>query len=96
MIIQYIHLIAINFITTTIIKASGKYKSCYNTEYLSPDNLIGQQTWIELDNTDITSVGNKPETKKTDRILLTNFQILDNLDNIDITFVGKKNRNYGN
>ena len=41
-------------------KASGKYKSCYNIEYLSPDNLMGQQTWIDLDNIDITSIGNKP------------------------------------
>ena len=33
-----------------------------------------QQTWIDLDNIDITSVGNKPETTKTDKILLTNSQ----------------------
>ena len=50
-------------------KASGKYKSCYNIEYLSPDNLMGQQTWIDLDNIDITAVGKKPETRKTAKIL---------------------------
>ena len=49
-----------------------------------------QQTWINLDNIDITAVGNKPETTKTDKILLTNSKNLDNLDNIDITFVGNK------
>ena len=49
-----------------------------------------QQTWIILDNIDITAVGNKPETTKTDKILLTNSKNLDNLDNIDITFVGNK------
>ena len=43
-----------------------------------------------MDNKDITSVENKPETTKTDKILLTNSQTLDNLDNIDITFVGNK------
>ena len=52
-------------------KASCKYKSCYNIEYLSPDNLMGQQTWIELDKIDIISIENKPETTKTDEILLT-------------------------
>ena len=31
-------------------KASGKYKSCYNIEYLSPDYLVGKQTWIDFDN----------------------------------------------
>ena len=51
---------------------------------------MGQQTWIDLDNIDITSVGNKPETMKTDKILLTNSQTLDNLDNTDITFIGNK------
>ena len=57
-----------------VAKASGKYKFCYNIEYLSPDNLMGQQTWIDLDNLDIISVENKPETTKTDEILLTNSQ----------------------
>ena len=71
-------------------KASGKYKSCYNIEYLSPDNLMGQQTWIDLDNIDITTVGSKPETRKTAKILLTKFQNLNNSDNKDITFVGNK------
>ena len=71
-------------------KVSGKYKSCYNIEYLSPDNLMGQQTWIDLDNIDIIAVGNKPETTKTDKILLTNSQNLDNLDNINLIFVGNK------
>ena len=50
-------------------KASGKYKSCYNVEYLSPDHPVGQQIWIDLGNIDITSVRNKPETTKTDKIL---------------------------
>ena len=50
-------------------KASEKYNSCYNIEYLSPDNLMGQQTWIDLDNIDITAVGKKPETRKTAKIL---------------------------
>ena len=71
-------------------KASEKYKSCYNIEYLSPDHLMGQQTWTDLDNIDITSVGNKPETTKTDKMLLTNSQTLDNLDNTDIKFAGNK------
>ena len=71
-------------------KASGKYKSCYNIEYLTPDNLMGHQTWIDLDNIDITSVRNKPETTKTDKILLTNSQTSDKSDNIDITFIGNK------
>ena len=76
-------------------KASGKYKSCYNIEYLSQDNFLGQQTWINvenqkvwkltryywqtqdldnLDNIDITFIGNKPEATKTDKVLLTNSQ----------------------
>ena len=50
-------------------KASGKYKSCYNIEYLSPDILMGQQTWIDLDSIDITAVGNKPESRKIAKIL---------------------------
>ena len=33
-------------------KALGKYKSCCNTEYLSPDYLMGKQTWIGFDNID--------------------------------------------
>ena len=45
---------------------------------------MGKQTWIDLDNIDITSGGNKPETTKTDKILLTNSQTLDNFDNINI------------
>ena len=52
-------------------KASGKYKSCYDIEYLLTDNLMGQQTWIDLGNIDI-ALGSKPETTKTDMILLTN------------------------
>ena len=32
---------------------------------------MGKHTWIDLDNIDITSVEKKPETTKTDRILLT-------------------------
>ena len=48
-------------------KASGEYRSCYNNKHLSPDHLMGQQTWINLDNIDITYVGNKPETTKTIR-----------------------------
>ena len=51
---------------------------------------MGQQTWIDLDNIDVTAVGNKPETTETDWILLANSQNLDNLDNIDITFVRNK------
>ena len=51
---------------------------------------MGQQTWIDLDNIDITPVGNKPKTTKTDKILLTNSHTLDNLNNIDITSVGNK------
>ena len=51
---------------------------------------MGQQTWIDLDNIDITTVGSKPETRKTAKILLTKFQNLNNSDNIDITFVGNK------
>ena len=51
---------------------------------------MGKQTWIDLDNIDITSGGNKPETTKTNKILLTNSQTLDNFDNIDITFVENK------
>ena len=35
---------------------------------------MGQQTWIDLDNIDITFVGNKPETTKIDKILLANSQ----------------------
>ena len=42
-----------------------------------------------MDNIDIT-LGNKPETTKTDKILLTNSETLDNLDNLDITFMGSK------
>ena len=42
-----------------------------------------------MDSTDIT-LGNKPETTKTDKILLTNSETLDNLDNLDITFIGSK------
>ena len=45
---------------------------------------MGKQAWIDLDNIDITSGGNKPETTKTDKILLTNSQTLDNFDNINI------------
>ena len=37
---------------------------------------MGQQTWIDLDNIDITTVGDKPETTKTDKILLSNSQNL--------------------
>ena len=25
----------------------GKYKTSYNTEYIKPDELTGQQTWID-------------------------------------------------
>ena len=42
---------------------------------------MGQQTWIDLDNIDITSVENKSKTTKTDKILLTNSHTLDNLNN---------------
>ena len=51
---------------------------------------MGPQTWIDLDNIGITSIGNKTKTTKTDKTLLTNSQTLDNLDNTDITFIGNK------
>ena len=50
---------------------------------------MGLQTWIKLDNIDIT-VGNKPKTMKTDEILSFNSQTLDNVDNIDTTVIGNK------
>ena len=71
-------------------KGLGKYKSCCNIKYLSLYHLMEQHTWIDLDNIDIASVGNKPETTKTDKTLLTNSQTLDNLENTDITFIGNK------
>ena len=55
-------------------KASGKYKSCYKIEYLSPDNLMGQQTWIDLDIQYRHNICRRQtKTTKTNEILLINF-----------------------
>ena len=31
-------------------KSSGKYKNAYNIEYISPNEMNGTQSWINLDN----------------------------------------------
>ena len=52
-------------------KVSGKYKSCYNIEYLSLENMNGQKTWSDLDKIDILLVENsiQAETLNKENIL---------------------------
>ena len=37
-------------------KSSGKYKNAYNIEYISPNEMNGTQSWINLDNISKLSV----------------------------------------
>ena len=37
-------------------KSSGKYKNAYNIEYISPNEMNGTQSWINLDNISNLSV----------------------------------------
>ena len=53
-------------------RGTRKYKSSYNMEYLSPDNLIGHKSWIYLSKVDISAENetkSKTGTTKIDEIL---------------------------